>query len=597
MRRKILQALMIFMAAAYFISGCTTAPQKPDKLVSGNYDYVKAYISWLAPKEMKKNRVVGLSIAIIDDQRTVWTRGFGYADLKSKQPATPETVYRIGSISKLFTVTATMQLAEQDRVDIDRPLQNYLPEFSVKTRFSNADPVTLRSIMTHHSGLPSSVSKGMWAPEPPETLLYRLKDEYVAYPPNYVLAYSNAAMALLGLMIEQVTDSEFCEYMTQTIIKPMGMQHSSYKLTPDIEKLLSKGYRNGKEAKQVPLRDLAAGSMYSNVVDLSCFVKMVFAQGRAGSRQILQSQTIEEMLRPQNANVVLDFGQQIGLGWFIDYTPHEKIKIAGHGGGSPLFRTTLMILPEKKLGVVVLTNSTEGGRIHSKIGKEALKLVLEAKTGETIKKKDIQIEPPDQMASEKTLQSFVGRYASLDLLGAVTRQDKTLEAEFDKYDFQLIPSSNGSFGVERRFLGIFPVKKLGSLEMAKIRVGRADFDGRELLTVRYDNKYWFSAERLSLSPLPSAWEKALGKYKILNPDPDGTPEAVKLSEKTGVLELSFKNPLWHSGRGKIYLRPISETAALTTGIGRNSGETMRLVDIDGETGLAFWGYRMKKQPE
>ena len=597
MQRKILQALMIVMAAAYFISGCTTAPQKPDKLVPGNYDYVKAYISWLAPKEMKKNKVVGLSIAIINDQQTVWTRGFGYADLKNKQPATPETVYRIGSISKLFTVTATMQLAEQGRVDIDRPLQDYLPEFLIKTRFSNTDPVTLRSIMTHHSGLPDAVVKGMWTSEAPETLLYRLKDEYVAYPPNYVLSYSNAAMALLGLMIERIGGEEFCDYMTQTIIKPMGMQHSSYKLTPDIDRLLSKGYRNGKEAKQVPLRDLAAGSMYSSVVDLSCFVKMVFAQGRVGNRQILQPQTIAEMLRPQNANVVLDFGQKIGLGWFIDYTPHEKFKVAGHGGGTPLFRTSLIILPQKKIGVVVLTNSTEGGRIHSKIGKEALKLVLEAKTGETIKKKDIRIEPPDQIASEEMLQSFVGQYASLDLMGAVTRQDKSLEAEFDKYDFQLIPSSNGSFGVKRRFLGIFPLKKLGSLEVAKIRVGRTDFDGRELLTVRYDDKYWFSAERLSLSPLPPAWEKALGEYKILNPDPDGSPEAVKLSVKTGVLEFSYKYPLWHSGRSKIYLKPISGTEAVTTGIGRNSGETMRLVDIDGEIGLAFWGYKMKKQTE
>jgi CubicO group peptidase (beta-lactamase class C family) len=597
MQRRILQAVMIFMAAAYIISGCTTAPQKPDKLAAGNFDYVKEYISWLAPKEMKKNRVVGLSIAIVDDQQTVWARGFGYADLKNKKPATPETVYRIGSISKLFTVTATMQQAEQGRIDIDQPLQNYLPAFSVKSRFSNTDPITLRSIMTHHSGLPSDVLKGMWAPEPPETLLYRLKDEYVAYPPNYVFAYSNAAMALLGLMIERVSDAEFCEYMTQTIIKPMGMQHSSYKLTPDIESLLSKGYRNGKEAKQLPLRDLAAGSMYSNVVDLSRFVKMVLAEGRAGNQQILRPQTIAEMLRPQNGNVVLDFGQQIGLGWFIDYTPHEKLKIAGHGGGTPLFRTSLMILPQKKIGVVVLTNSTEGSRIHNKIGKEALKLSLEAKTGETIEKKDIRIEPPDQKASEEMLQSFVGRYATLNMLGAVDRKKKTLEAKFEKYEFQLIKSSNGSFGVKRRFLGIFPLKKLGRLEVAKIRVGRTEFNGRELLTVHYDNKYWFSAEKLSLSPLPPAWEKALGKYRILNPDPDSSPEEVRLSKKAGVLELSFKNPLWHSGRGKIYLRPISETAALTTGIGRNSGETMRLVDIDGENGLAFWGYKLKKQPE
>jgi CubicO group peptidase (beta-lactamase class C family) len=89
---------------------------------------------------------------------------------------------------------AAMQLAEQGRIDIDQPLQRYLPEFSVKTRFCDADPITPRSIMTHHSGLPGAVAKGMWDSEPPSKLVCRLKDEYVAFPPNYVLAYSNAAM-------------------------------------------------------------------------------------------------------------------------------------------------------------------------------------------------------------------------------------------------------------------------------------------------------------------------------------------------------------------------------------------------------------------
>ena len=596
MPRKIIQYFVIFISAAFIFSGCTMAPKKPDHFIAGNYDYLKEYITWLAQKEMKRNKVVGLSLAVVDGQKIVWAQGFGYADKKNKQPATPETVYRIGSISKLFTVMATMQLAEQGRIDIDQPLQRYLPQFSVKTRFSDSDPITLRSIMTHHSGLPSAVSKGMWASEPPEKLLDRLKDEYVAFPPNYVLAYSNAGMGLLGLMIEQVSATEFCTYMAQSILGAIGMQRSSFKLTPEIEYLLSRGYRKGKELKQVPLRDLSAGSMYSDVIDLSRFIQMVFAKGRVGYRQILQPATIDEMLRPQNENVVLDFGKQIGLGWFIDYTPREKWKVAGHGGGTPLFRTNLMIMPDKKLGVVVLTNSTEGSKILRKIGNEALKLALEAKTGRTIEAKKTRIEPPDQTASEDMLQSFAGQYATLNMLGSVRRDDKSLDANFEKYQFQLIPSSDGKFGVTRKFLGIFPLKKIGSLELAKIKVTRTEYAGRELLTIHYNNGYWFSADKFGPKPLPDTWEKALGAYKIINPDPQGSPEEIRLSHKEGVLELTSKNPLWHSGTGKIYLTPISKTEAVTTGIGRNSGETMRLINIDGEKGLAFWGYKMKKEP-
>lgn len=595
MQRKFLIYLTIFISAIFIITGCTTAPKKPDQLKTGNYDYVKEYISWLAQKEMKKNNVVGLSIAIVDDQRTVWARGFGYADKKNKKPATAETVYRIGSISKLFTVMATMQLAEQGRVDIDQPLHNYLPEFSVKTRFANSGPITLRSIMTHHSGLPGGVPKGMWTAEPPANLLDRLKDEYVAFPPNYVLAYSNAAMGLLGLMIEQVSATDFCTYMAQSLLDAIGMQHSTFKLTPVVETLLSRGYRNGKEAEQAPLRDLAAGSMYSNVIDLTRFIQMVFAKGRVDNRQILQPGTVDEMLRSQNENVVLDFGNHIGLGWFINYARYENLKIAGHNGGSPLFRTSLMISPEKRLGVVVLTNSTEGSRIFGKIGNEAFKLALEAKTGSTIEKKDTRIEPPDETASEGMLQSFSGRYATLNMLGTVVRKGETLSANFGGYNFQLVPSSNGIFGVERKFLGIFPLKKIGSLELAKIQVQRTDFDGRELLTVHYDNRHWFSAEKLNPKTLPDSWQKALGNYKIMNPDPHGSLQEIRLSDKKGALELSYKVPLWHSGRDKQYLNPISRTEALTTGIGRESGETMRLITIDGEKELFFWGYKMKKE--
>ncbi len=117
----------------------------------------------------------------------VWSQGFGYADKVNSIAATPETVYRVvGSISKLFTDRLVMQLAGQGKLDIDKPLQTYLPNFSIKSRFTNAYPITPRNIMTHHSGLPGDVGRGMWTKNPAQfnQLVGRLSDEYVAYPPN-----------------------------------------------------------------------------------------------------------------------------------------------------------------------------------------------------------------------------------------------------------------------------------------------------------------------------------------------------------------------------------------------------------------------------
>lgn len=543
---------------------------------------------------MQDKRVMGVSIAIVDNQKIVWAQGFGFADEKNKVPATAETVYRLGSISKLFTVMAALQLAERKKVDIDQPLKTYLPQFTVRSRFPDSDPITLRTMMTHHSGLPADIYKGALTSEPPSALLSRLKDEYVAYPPNFVLAYSNVAMALLGLMVERVSGTQFSEYMDQYVLAPIGMPHSSFSLTPEIKNLLSNGYRNGEEVKQVHLRDTAAGSMYSNVLDLSRFMQVMFAQGRVGHRQILQPATIDEMLRPQNETVALDFEQRIGLGWFLIYAGQANEKIATHAGNLPLFHTTLAILPEKKIGIVVLTNSAEGRRIYDKIAGEALKLTLEAKTGIALEKRERKIPPPDKIAAEKMLQDFVGEYATLNLLGTVERHKQTLDAHIGGYQFQLIPSSNGIFGVERKWLGIFPIRKVGNLDLAKIRARRMDVAGRKLLIVNYDGRHWFTAEKIDPTPLPDAWGRALGTYQVINPDPEGSIQDVTLARDQNLLVFTYNHPVWGDGIRKMYFRSISGSEAVALGIGRNSGETMRIVNIDNEIGLQYKGFKMKR---
>ena len=268
---------------------------------------------------MKENDVVGLSIALVDNQRVAWTAGFGYADRANNDPASPVTLYRVGSISKLFTSTAAMQLAEQKKIDIDKPLKTYLPSFSIKSRFPDAAPITPRTIMHHHSGLPSDVIKGMFNPDPgpPTEVIGLLEDQYVAYPPNYVHSYSNSGMTLLGCMIQQVAGQPFAKHMDEAVLRPIGMRHASFVIRPDMQRLVSKGYKNGKETPQVLLRDQPAGSLYASVMDLSRLMHMVFADGRAGDRQIIKPETLAEMLRPQNADIPLDFDLRIGLGWFL----------------------------------------------------------------------------------------------------------------------------------------------------------------------------------------------------------------------------------------------------------------------------------------
>jgi CubicO group peptidase (beta-lactamase class C family) len=313
------------------VAGCSGAPPRPDPVGRGDYAKVAEYVSALARHEMKKRDVAGLSIALVDDQRVVWAEGFGYADKAGNVPASPDTVYRVGSISKLFTATAAMQLAERGTMNIDRPLGDYLPGFSIRTRFVGAAPVTPRSIMTHHSGLPSDYLKGMWTRDPESFtgVADRLKDEYAANPPGTVFSYSNLGVTLLGDAIGKAAGRDFASQVRDEILLPLGMTRSSFSPSVDRSPFGAKGYRKGKEAEDPPLRDVPAGGLNSSVLDLSRFVRMVLAEGKTGDRRIVKPETVAEMLRPQNIDVPLDLDFRVGLGWMLGGLGDIDIRNAG----------------------------------------------------------------------------------------------------------------------------------------------------------------------------------------------------------------------------------------------------------------------------
>ena len=193
--------------------GCTTTPEPkaPLSLTQGDYAYVKEYMDWYIKEQMAEKDIVGLSIALVDDQKIVWQKGYGYADKSKQIKVTPQTRYRAGSITKLFNAMAVMKLVEDYKMNIDKPLKRYLPEFSIKSRFGSTDAITPRNIMSHHSGLPGDWLDRMFATNPlPYTEHVGLvKNEYVAYAPNTLLSYSNLGITLLGHAVEKTAGMKY----------------------------------------------------------------------------------------------------------------------------------------------------------------------------------------------------------------------------------------------------------------------------------------------------------------------------------------------------------------------------------------------------
>lgn len=595
--KKMKFRLAVTVAAAASLLGCASAPTRPPSIARGDYDAAKEYVTRLIQHRMKAHSLAALSIVLVDDQEVIWAEGFGHADKERNIRATAETAYRVGSISKLLTATAAMQLVEQGRMGIDKPLQNYLPRFSVKTRFPDAAPVTPRHLMTHHSGLPGDLIRGMWNPSPESFtgVVEKIRDEYTAYPPGYVWAYSNVGVTLLGHAIQNVYGEDFAAGMARHVLRPLGMHDASFSPRPEGARM-ARAYRDGVASDDPPLRDVPAGGLNASAADLGRFLQMIFADGKSGAQQILRPETVAEMLRPQNTGIVLDGSFKVGLAWMLGGLGEIDIRNAGpvahHGGATLVHNSQLIALPDHKLGVVVLANAAHARPVVDEVATEALKLALEAKTG--IRQPDrVTDSGGERSLSDEELASYPGHYETIAGTAKVTRSGDSLNAELFGKRFDLIARGEGQLGLRYRLLGMLPVS-LGAL--SEVGLSRSRIDGRDVLYATTGSQNMLVGERVVPAPIPAVWKARFGDYEVVNGDGDFTlQERVRLFERDGFLVLEAEIPKLSPIPLTLLANTVDATELLILGIGRGKGETMRVVQVDGAEGLAFSGYLMRKK--
>lgn len=582
--------LASLILSALLLSACTaTAPTKPVAAARGDYTHTQRYLTWLIEKEMADSGVTGLSIALVDDQKLVWSAGFGYSDAENMLPATPETPYRMGSIAKVITASAAMHMAESGQMNIDQPLARYLPGFSIKSRFDSTAPITPRNIMTHHSGLPSNYLKGMTNHNPLyfTALVDVVADEYAAYPPDYIFAYSNLGVTLLGAAIEKQSGQSYASYVERSFFEPLGMKASYFSSEPAI-----KGYKEGKLSKPLPLRDLPSGGLVSNVSDLGNFLKMVFADGRYGNQQILKPGTVREMLRPQNESIPLDLNLRMGLGWMLSgFDVKHGGVAAGHGGSLLDFHSMMLTLPDHKLGVVVASNSATSMGMVNKVANEALKLMLEAKTG-------IESPVPTRSATEsedplpqQTLDAYTGYFDTVVGLVKVRNQSGDLNAEVMGHTFTLPPQTDGWLGIKYKLLGMVPVS-VSALD--HIRLNLDQIGGHDVLVGKIGSEATVFGNKLQAPAEPHWLMDYVGKYELLTRSDGPLPDNIALKNEDGMFigECTFAEMPDFVLR--VGIHPVSENEAVISGLGSGRGETIRMVRDQSERRLLFSGFELRK---
>ena len=195
-----------------------------------------------------KAKIPGMSIVIVHDQGVLLVKGFGYADLEKKIPADPQTVYRVGSVTKVFTALMLMQLRDAGKLYLDDPIEKYLPEFKIKSRFRDARPSTFRQVAAHYSGLPREAPmlyEYQVKDEQPsvEEQLKSLKDVEMLLPAMTMYSYSNLGYAIMGLALSRVAKQPYDQYVSSQILKPLGMNLSGFALTEQMKKHFAVGYK------------------------------------------------------------------------------------------------------------------------------------------------------------------------------------------------------------------------------------------------------------------------------------------------------------------------------------------------------------------
>lgn len=402
-----------------------------DANVAPRADYAAAVerLSGFIEHEMADKALPALSVVLVDDQEIVWARGFGYADPVDRVPATAATVYRVGSVSKLFTDIAIMQLVERGEIDLDAPLARYLPEFAPHNPYDR--PITLRQLMAHRSGLVREPPVGHYFDDTEPTLtatVASLQGAPVVYEPETRIKYSNAGIAVVGYVLERTQQEPFAQYLARAVLRPLGMDASSFAPDPTITRRLARAYMwtlHGRtfEAPTFQLGMAPAGSMYAPVTDLGRFMSALFAGGQGSAGRVLESETLAAMLRPQYAPPDATTG--FGIGFSISaLAGHRRI---GHGGAIYGFATDLRALPDVKLGAAAATTVDGANTVVSRITAYALRLMLAVREGTPLPEADVTEPVPPALA-----QRAAGRYRGAGReLEIVTRGD-SVYARFER---------------------------------------------------------------------------------------------------------------------------------------------------------------------
>ncbi|HVZ79765.1 MAG TPA: serine hydrolase domain-containing protein [bacterium] len=551
-------------------------------------DQLKTDLSRFIKEQMNKEHVKGLSIVLVEGGRIVWAEGFGEAD--KDVPAKAETRYALGGLSRVFTAAEVMSLVERGKLGLDRPIEQVLPDFRIQSRFKKTRPITPRALLADHSGLPGFFLKGLWVEDPTDLagFVEELKTDHLYDPPQSRYRYSYTDYDLLGRLVEVQRRTSFPEAVKRDLFDQLGMEDSAFE--PPVPGVgTARGHLpDGADLKAL-LRDVPAAGMVSSARDLGKFMAYLLGGPAHGP---LKARTVRSFFTPQYPGLPLDFGHVMGLGWNLNGFPVEGMETAWCDGTYPGYFASMTLLRPEGLGVAVLSNSMEAGKIADALSQRVLKLALQTKWSVKLDLAQKKIEMPKTVeVPQGALQAFAGVYSALGQVAPITAKDKCLGIEFQGHGLDLLPVSQDTF-IPHLMILIFPID-LPQYPLTFTKAG-----GREVALLGGFH-FPIPLEKIQPAPIPAIWKAREGDYLLENSDGQIDFSRVRLTEREGFLtvdlKVSFRSLGIKDWEFQVAVLPLSDQDLLVPGLFYGDGGTLHLQeDGNGVPRVYYSGYWFKK---
>lgn len=538
------------------LTACQTPQPIPEQSIAQQ-------VESLLQRRQEELNIAGLAAGVVHNGQIISARGYGYADGKlQEQPVTPDMGFQIGSTSKLFTALAVMQLVESGHLALNEDIRTYLPDFNPKTLSPEDQEVTVRNLLTHHSGIPSGFLKAFVLSEPDPLVFMEtsrwLSEAYLVWPNQTVFAYCNVCYSLMGELIATVSQQSYESYIQEHLFQPMNLTDSQVFGVPGTDRNVY-GFTAGEPEEPLIIKDVPAGSYLMSARDMARFAKALVDTAHGEQSDWIMPQTLQAMYEPQNEGLPMDADFTIGLGFWL--SNHGSYKVVGHGGTIPPFYSELKVIPESNTAVFIASNDNMGHNlILDQLTSEVFDILLPG-TSDTATGHEL-----DQPSTELIAD---GDY-NLGGLGLIT-----------------ITTNDGERYVELPGVGEVPAQEArGALHIPDMNLELRSYDHSLIHFHGYFGKYLLGpATRVEQTERSNVYDPWLGTYHSDDVLESGTIyyseplQAYRLDVDMGILDEQFS----------FVLKPLGPQLMQIQGYGRHLGNVIQLSMQDGQPRMYFSG--------